>query len=396
MSSENPDAMVAMDASERRSVGVIALVSMIRMFGLFALLPVLSLYAAGLEDATPLLIGLAVGAYGLTQAGLQIPLGALSDRVGRVPVILLGLAIFALGSVLAAVSDSIYGVIAGRLLQGAGAISATLTALISDATREEVRTRSMAIFGIGIGASFMLAMIAGPLIAAQFGVQSLFWVAAALAVVAGLLLKLVPDIPRNASSANWNLMPAFRPDLLRIDFYVFLLHTIMTATFVALPFLLSRRLDMALTEHWKFYVGSLLLSLLITVPLIVKDERRGRGRLIGIAVSLILGAQLLLTFLGFSMLPVFVALVLYFGGFNFLEAGLPARLSVLASSDVRGASLGVFSSAQFLGVFVGGLLGGRFLGQNRPGDVFFVCALLAAIWLALQGFGSTRSGNNGP
>ena len=390
MSSENPDAMVAMDASERRSVGVIALVSMIRMFGLFALLPVLSLYAAGLEDATPLLIGLAVGAYGLTQAGLQIPLGALSDRVGRVPVILLGLAIFALGSVLAAVSDSIYGVIAGRLLQGAGAISATLTALISDATREEVRTRSMAIFGIGIGASFMLAMIAGPLIAAQFGVQSLFWVAAALAVVAGLLLKLVPDIPRAASSASWNLMPAFRPDLLRIDFYVFLLHTIMTATFVALPFLLSRRLDMALTEHWKFYVGSLLLSLLITVPLIVKDERRGRGRLIGIAVSLILGAQLLLTFLGFSMLPVFVALVLYFGGFNFLEAGLPARLSVLASSDVRGASLGVFSSAQFLGVFVGGLLGGRFLGQNRPGDVFFVCALLAAIWLALQGFGSTR------
>lgn len=396
MSSENPDAMVAMDASERRSVGVIALVSMIRMFGLFALLPVLSLYAAGLEDATPLLIGLAVGAYGLTQAGLQIPLGALSDRVGRVPVILLGLAIFAMGSVLAAISDSIYGVIAGRLLQGAGAISATLTALISDATREEVRTRSMAIFGIGIGASFMLAMIAGPLIAAHFGVQSLFWVAAALAVVAGLLLKLVPDIPRAASSASWNLMPAFRLDLLRIDFYVFLLHTIMTATFVALPFLLSRRLDMALTEHWKFYVGSLLLSLLITVPLIVKDERRGRGRLIGIAVSLILGAQLLLTFLGFSMLPVFVALVLYFGGFNFLEAGLPARLSVLANSDIRGASLGVFSSAQFLGVFVGGLLGGRFLGQNRPGDVFFVCALLAAIWLALQGFGSTRPGNNGP
>ena len=390
MSSENPDAMVAMDASERRSVGVIALVSMIRMFGLFALLPVLSLYAAGLEDATPLLIGLAVGAYGLTQAGLQIPLGALSDRVGRVPVILLGLAIFAMGSVLAAVSDSIYGVIAGRLLQGAGAISATLTALISDATREEVRTRSMAIFGIGIGASFMLAMIAGPLIAAHFGVQSLFWMAAALAVVAGLLLKLVPDIPRAASSASWNLMPAFRLDLLRIDFYVFLLHTIMTATFVALPFLLSRRLDMALTEHWKFYVGSLLLSLLITVPLIVKDERRGRGRLIGVAVSLILGAQLLLTFLGFSMLPVFVALVLYFGGFNFLEAGLPARLSVLANSDIRGASLGVFSSAQFLGVFVGGLLGGRFLGQNRPADVFFVCALLAAIWLALQGFSNTR------
>ena len=143
-----------------------------------------------------MLIGLAVGAYGLTQAGFQIPLGALSDRVGRVPVILLGLVIFAMGSVLAALSDSIHGVIAGRLLQGAGAISATLTALITDVTREEVRTRSMAIFGIGIGVSFMLAMIAGPLVAAKFGVRSLFWVAAVLAIVAGLLLKLVRDVLR--------------------------------------------------------------------------------------------------------------------------------------------------------------------------------------------------------
>lgn len=390
MNPENHDVSIAMNASERRSVGVISLISMIRMFGLFALLPVLSLYAAELEGATPLLIGLAVGAYGLTQAGFQIPLGALSDRVGRVPVILFGLAIFALGSVLAAVSDSIVGVIGGRLLQGAGAISATLTALIADVTREQVRTRSMAIFGIGIGMSFVLAIIAGPLIAAQFGVQSLFWSAAVLAVVAGLLLRLIPDIPAVKKSASWSLLPAFRADLLRLDFYVFLLHAIMTATFVALPFLLSRRLNMALTEHWKMYVGSLLLSLIITVPLILKDERRGRGRLLGIAVSLILGAQLILTFLGFSAAPVFFALVLYFGGFNFLEAGLPARLSVLADGELRGASLGVFSSAQFLGAFAGGLLGGWFLGQDRPGDVFFVCALLAGIWLALQGFGSMR------
>lgn len=391
MDSGDHDTGVAMNASERRSVGVVALISMIRMFGLFALLPVLSLYAAGLEGQTPLLIGLAVGAYGLTQACFQIPLGALSDRVGRVPVILFGLAVFAMGSVLAAVSDTIHGVIAGRLLQGAGAISATLTALITDVTREQVRTRSMAIFGIGIGVSFMLAMVMGPLLAAKFGVQSLFWTAAVLAIVAGLLLKLIPDIPRATRTSSWSLVPAFRADLLRIDFYVFLLHAIMTATFVALPFLLSRRLELALTDHWKLYIGSLLLSLIITVPLIIKDDYRGRGRLIGVAVSLILTAQLLLTFLGFSVLPVFLALVLYFGGFNFLEAGLPARLSVLADGEVRGASLGVFSSAQFLGVFVGGLLGGRFLGQGQPGDVFFVCALLAGIWLALHGFGRSRS-----
>mgnify|MGYP001813153749 FL=1 len=377
-------------SDERRSVGVIALIAMIRMFGLFALLPVLSLYAAELQHATPMLIGLAVGAYGLTQAGLQIPLGALSDRIGRVPVIVAGLGVFAAGSILAGFSESIYGVIAGRLLQGAGAISATLSALISDATRAEVRTRSMAVFGVGIGASFMLAMVAGPLIAASYGVQSLFWVAAVLAIVAASMLALLPSIPRPERRASWSLRPAIRADLLQLDFYVFLLHTVMTATFVALPFLLNNRLGIALSDHWKLYVGALLASLIITIPMIMKDHRQGRGRLIAIAVTLMLLAQLVLTFAGFSVVPVFLALVLYFGGFNFLEAGLPARLSIMADADLRGASLGVFSSAQFLGAFSGGLIGGRFLGHGRPADVFFVCALLAGIWLAMHGFGRFR------
>jgi len=389
LESDKPDS-VAMFADERRSVGVVALIAMIRMFGLFALLPVLSLYAADLKEATPLLIGLAVGAYGLTQAGFQIPLGALSDRIGRLPVIVGGLMIFAAGSVLAGMSDSIYGVIAGRLLQGAGAISATLTALITDATRKEVRTRSMAVFGIGIGLSFMIAMVAGPLIAAKFGVKSLFWTAAVLAVVAALMLRMLPEVPKPEARRSWSLTPAFRADLLRIDFYVFLLHAIMTATFVAMPFLLNDRLELALTDHWKMYVGALLLSLAITVPMIMSDHHQGRGRLIGLAVTLIVAAQLGLTFFGFSVLPVFLALVLYFGGFNFLEAGLPARLSIMADEEIRGASLGVFSSAQFLGAFVGGLIGGRFLGQGRPADVFFVCALMGGIWLALQGFGRFR------
>ena len=390
MTVENPDASVVMVAAERRSVGIVALIAVIRMFGLFALLPVLSLYAADLEHATPMLIGLAVGAYGLTQAGLQIPFGALSDRIGRLPVILIGLGVFAAGSVVAATSDSIYGIIAGRFLQGAGAISSTLSALIADTTREEVRTRSMAIYGIGIGLSFMLAMIAGPLVAAKFGVKALFWVAAGLAVVAGLMLKLLPEVPRVRTPTSWSLLPAFRSDLLRLDLYVFLLHAIMTATFVALPFLLSRRLELPLGDHWKMYVGALLVSLLITLPMIMRDGHKGRRELIGIAVGLIATAQLGLTFLGFSLTPVFFALVLYFAGLNFLEAALPSRLSVLADDGVRGASLGVFSSAQFLGAFVGGLLGGRFLTPDHPGDVFFVCALLAGIWLAMQGSASKR------
>lgn len=378
--------------AEKRAVSVIALIAMLRMLGLFALLPVLSLYAANLAGATPLLIGLTVGAYGLTQAGLQIPLGALSDRVGRVPVIVGGLAVFALGSLVAAFSDTIYGVIAGRLLQGAGAISATLTAFLADATRVEVRTRSMAIIGIGIGASFLIAMVLGPILAASFGVRALFGFGVVVAVAAGLALLLLPaGIHKPASPQRWNFRSALRADLLRLDFYVFMLHTILTASFVALPFLLSNTLELPITAHWKMYVAALLASLLGTVPLIIQDERQGKGRTIGIAVVLLLVGELILTFGGFSTTTVFAALALFFAGFNFLEAGLPARLSMLADDTSRGASLGVFSSAQFLGAFAGGLIGGRFLDGGSPGDVFFVCALLAAIWLALQSFGRFRS-----
>jgi len=393
MTTDSDNAIAVMLPGEKRAVGVVTAIAMLRMFGLFALLPVLSLYAIELAGATPMLVGFAVGAYGLTQAGLQIPLGALSDRVGRVPVIVGGLVVFAVGSVVAAVGDTIWSVIAGRLLQGAGAISATLTALVADATRDEVRTRSMAIVGIfGFGMAFVIAFIAGPIIAAQFGVPSLFWVAAGLAVVAGFLLKGLPDsIERPARPQNWNIIPAFRPDLLRLDLYVFLLHAILTASFVALPFLLVNRLGMPVTDFWQMYIGALFVSLLGTVPLIISDERQGKPRTIGIAVTLILAGELVLAFGSFGVAPVFVALVIFFAGFNFLEAGLPARLSMLADGEVRGASLGVFSSAQFFGAFVGGLIGGRFLASGRPSDVFFVCALLAAIWLASSSLFSRQS-----
>ena len=378
---------------EKRAISVIAVIAMLRMLGLFALLPVLSLYAAELEGATPMLIGLAVGAYGLTQAGLQIPLGALSDRVGRVPVIVAGLAVFALGSLVAMYSDTIHGVIAGRLLQGAGAISATLTALIADATRAEVRTRSMAFVGIGIGASFLLAMVLGPLLAASFGVRALFGLGVLVAIVAALLLMLLPkgiEKPKTRKG-RWDFRLALGADLLRLDFYIFTLHAILTASFVALPFLLSKSLELPVTSHWKLYVGALLASLIGTIPLIVRDERQGKGGTIGVAVVLILIGELLLTFAAFSPASVFLALALFFAGFNFLEAGLPARVSLLASEASRGASLGVFSSSQFLGAFVGGLIGGHFLGGSGPGDVFLVCVLLASIWLILQGIAAFLS-----
>jgi len=386
MSEENSSDKVAMLTSEKRVVGVAALISAFRLLGLFALLPVLAPYAARLPGATPTLIGLAVGGYGLSQAALQIPLGMLSDRIGRKPVIIGGLVVFALGSVIAALGDTIQVVIIGRILQGAGAISATLSALVTDGTREQVRTRSMAIYGVGIGLSFMLALVIGPAIAAYAGVPVLFWMAATLAVVGVGLLRLLPaGIEQPAAPPEWNLRSALRPDLLRLDFYVFLLHAMLTASFVALPFLLSRKLELPSTTHWQLYVGALLVSLAGTIPLILRDERQGKESTVVMALVLMLTGLLLLAFVSFSVLPVFVALALFFAGFTFLEAALPARLSILAHGSERGAMLGVFSSSQFLGIFAGGLIGGRFLASGNPGDVFFVCALLAAIWLASSG-----------
>lgn len=390
MSHSSEKILVPMLTSERRAVTIVALVAMVRIFGLFALLPVLSLYAGSLEGATPTLIGAAVGGYGLTQAVLQLPLGALSDRIGRLPVLFIGLTIFASGSLIAAASDTIYGVIGGRLLQGAGAISATLTALLADATRDPVRTRGMAIFGVAIGLSFMLAIVIGPGIVAATGVPALFRITAAAAVCGMMLLLLLPrGIERPARTSRPALASAFRPQLLRLDFYVFMLHAELTAMFVALPFLLRDVLGLGVDDHWKLYVGALLVSLAGTVPLVIADDRRGRRGTFTISIACLAVSLLMFAFAGTRLISVFAALAIFFAGFNFLEAGLPARLSRLAHGEVRGASLGVYSSSQFFGAFVGGLAGGWLLAVGETPAVFVACAALAAGWLVLHRFSGT-------
>jgi MFS family permease len=372
---------------ELRATAIVTTVAMLRLFALFALLPVMALFAGSLPGATPTLIGLAVGGYGLTQAVLQIPLGALSDRLGRVPVILLGLSIFAAGSILAASSETIYGVIGGRLLQGAGAVSATLTALLADATRAEIRTRTMAIFGVGIGTTFLLALVVGPAIAAMSGVRSLFWLCAALALAAAAMLLLLPSgIGAAASRSHVAAHAALRPELLRLDLYIFVLHALLAASFVALPFVLESQAGIPADGQWKIYAAALIISLAGTIPLILADERRGKAHTVAIAILLLGLGQTLLAFGAFSALPVVAALALFFAGFNFLEAGLPARLSILADDRIRGASLGIFSSAQFFGIFVGGLAGGWLLELRPPADVFLLCAAVVAAWLAVQRF----------
>lgn len=367
---------------ERKVVSVVALIAMFRMFGLFALLPVLSLYVSELKHATPFLIGMSVGAYGLTQAIFQIPLGMLSDKIGRKSVICLGLFIFILGSLVAAYSNTIYGVIAGRFLQGAGAISATLAALLADATRKEVRTKSMAFLGIGIGSSFLIALIFGPIIAAIFGVRALFFMAAVVAVVAIFLLLLIPsNLTKTNTRVQLKIKEAFKTKLLIIDLHIFLLHLILTMMFVVIPFLLLDQLQIPLIDHWKMYVFSLLCSLAVTIPMIVNDGRVGKRIYLFLSISLLLFSQLIMVFYSNSQLMVFFSLAIFFAGFNFMEASLPARLSILANDELRGTSLGIFSSFQFLGAFSGGLLGGWLMALLGSQDIFIFTSILILFWL---------------
>ena len=367
---------------ERRVVGIVALIAMFRMFGLFALLPVLSIFSRELNGATPFLVGISVGAYGLTQALFQVPMGLLSDKIGRKVVIILGLCIFITGSLVAAYSTNIYGVIIGRFLQGAGAISATLAALLTDNTREVIRTKSMAILGVGIGTSFLIALIFGPVIASIFGVRSLFFLAAFVALLAMALLLLIPNSDKKIDPlAKLNVKEAFKPQLLMLDLYVFVLHLILTMMFVVLPIILVDQLTISLANHWKIYVSSLIISLLFSAPMIINDKRMGRRIFMFLSVILLLLSQLILVLSTNSWISITVSLVFFFSGFNFLEASLPARLSILAKDGLKGASLGVFSSFQFLGAFSGGVIGGWLVFALEPQNIFAFTTVLIIFWL---------------
>ena len=373
---------------ERRAVAAIAAIYSVRMLGLFMLLPVLALYVVDLPGASPALVGIAIGAYGITQACLQIPFGLASDRFGRKRVIAAGLVIFALGGVIAAGAESIHGVIAGRAIQGAGAISAALTALLADLTRSPWRTRSMAFIGISIGASFMLALILGPALGARVGLAGLFWATVLLAALALAVLVLVTPGrwqagPRTAKAANLGFVTVLqRRSLLGLDAGIFVLHFVLTASFVALPFVLRDSLGFEPAGHWRIYLGVMLASLVFLIPMIRMSERvRPSGAVTVGAVALLVGAELLIAVAHGRQLVVLGALVAFFGGFNFLEARLPARISQLTASGNRGAALGVYASAQFAGAFAGGVAGGALLGAAGLPGVFFLCGLVALIWL---------------
>lgn len=378
----------SMTRDERQAVGCAAGLLALRMLGLFMVLPLFSLYASGLAGATPLLVGIALGIYGLSQALLQIPLGRLSDRLGRRRIIVAGLAVFVIGSLVAASADSIWMLLLGRLLQGAGAIASTVLATVADVTRMDQRTKAMAMTGMGMGLSFVLAIVLGPVLAPLMGLQGIFMLAAVLGLCSIALAWLLPDSAPAGSARSARNVPSVRMALVDgacvpWNVSIFLLHLVMTACFMALPLLLRDQFGLAVTQHAWVYLSAMIASFFVAIPIMVIGERRGyeivarRGAVLGIAVgaTMIASAERL----GLAWLGLFV----FFGGFNMLEAALPSGVSKRTPFAGRGLAMGVFASHQFMGAFCGGLFGGWMLGLGGPGFVLFSIAVATTGWFVL-------------
>lgn len=385
-----------MSGAERRAVSGLAGIYGLRMFGLFLLLPVLAVYARDLPGSTPLLVGVTLGAYGLSQALLQIPFGWWSDRLGRKRVITAGLLIFMLGSVLAALGDHIVTVMLGRFLQGAGAISAAVLALTADLTREENRHKAMVVLGMVIGGVFMLSLVAAPALDRLVGVKGLFWITAFLAPLAALVLwRLVPAPARSVTHHDVETTPEYfrrvlgDPHLLRLDFGIFVLHAVLMAMFVTIPITLSEGQGIEVGEHWKIYLAVLGGSLPVMIPLVLLAGRGTRVFAVApVAVGLVLVAQVALMS-DFGYWGLVAALWLFFCGFNTLEALLPSLVSRIAPVAGKGTAIGVYNTWQFLGVFAGGAAGGWIHGAYGPWGVALGCAAGLAMWLALLLTGAT-------
>jgi len=381
--------MQHLTALERRTAISLALVFAFRMLGLFMLIPVFAIYGKDLIGFSPLWIGLAIGAYGLTQAVLQIPMGWLSDRWGRHQVMLLGLVMFAVGSVVSALAESVYMVTFGRVLQGMGAISGAVLALASDLTREEQRPKVMAVIGMTIGLSFAVAMILGPLIAAQAGLSGIFWFTAGLAVCGVLIVSLlVPKAVSQASGAEALAKPGFiadlfrHPQLMQLNLGVLVLHLLLTAVFVVVPQRLLEQ-QLASDSHWQVYLPVLIGAFILMVPLMILAMRKQQEKgYFLFAIGLLIVSLLLM--LGQQALSVTVlALLLFFIGFNYLEASMPALVSRIAPAGQKGTAMGIYASAQFFGAFLGGVIGGAISGAYGGWSVFAVTAGIGLIWLLI-------------
>jgi len=385
--------MQLMNHSWSKTVFPIAAIFSFRMLGLFLLIPVFSIYAENLRGATPTLTGIALGMYGLTQGLFQMPFGILSDKIGRKPMITLGLILFACGSLLGAFTDSIYGMILARTLQGTGAIGSVLIALLADLTPDEQRTKAMAVIGMTIGTSFSLAMVVSPALSHRFGLAGIFYLTTALATLGIILLHLlIPNPAKERFHMDSEANPAlFRRvihnrHLQRLNVGIFCQHFILTATFFAIPFLLNRQVQQGhLSQQWHFYLPLMLCSFILMIPFIILAEKKKKMKPVFLSsVFVITFAQFFLAYANQNWFIFCLLMFVFFVAFNILEAALPSLVSRLANPNSKGTAMGVYSTSQFLGLFAGGALAGVLYQWNSSQGIFTVNALLGAFWFIVS------------
>ena len=395
--------MIKLTKTEQLAVISLSSIMGLRMLGLFMVIPLFSLYTQGLTGATPILIGLATSIYGLSQALFQLPFGFLSDRMGRKPIILLGLIIFIIGSIICGLSHSIHWMIIGRALQGVGAVGSTLLAMLADLTREEHRSKAMAIIGMTIGAAFSLAMVLGPLLSHWLAVNELFYVSACFGFIAIFLLyKMTPtalttnEISQPTSPGqlkSFNKHPTSlkqlitNPNLTQLNIGIFILHAVFTATFIALPIHFNHAFHLAANEQWILYLPTLIVASVIALIMIgIAESKRQIKRFFQIGISILACAELLFCFTNTTRLSAAIALTCFFIGFSLLEAFLPSWVSRVAPAEQKGSALGIYSCMQFLGIFIGGLMAGWLYGQFTLTTIYVFCIILTLFWFSLAFF----------
>lgn len=376
--------------SELRATVSIAAIYMTRLLGLFMIYPIFAHFAKGLPGATPRTVGLALGAYGLTQGILQIPFGLLSDKFGRRTIVVIGLALFCVGSIVAALSSSIWGILFGRALQGAGAIGSVLLASVADVTRTETRTRAMAIVGVSIGFSFMVAVVVGPIIAVFAGLNGIFWLTAALALV-GLAMSAFVIPTRETHDVGVGIAGTrireliTNPRLLELDFGIFTMHASLTALFLDVPAIISRSMGLDGGHEWMLYLPVLVVSAVLMVPFIIMAEKHGKMDVVRLMSIAAIGlSELAMVLLGGSAIVVVASLIVFFTAFTVLEALLPSALTKVAPPSAKGTASGLFSSAQFIGIFFGGTVGGLALQMGGSTALLAFVLALSVLWAATQ------------